>query len=445
MRSALQIAANNETPGVQSVRNVSTDRAVIWGVTALLLFGPLAFGAVEVWSIFLLEMGTAAIFAFWLIKQFISGELRVAGNPVFAPMLAFAALVSGQFIFGFTAYRQATLHTGLLFVTYGLLCFLLVQCLQESSQLNALAFIFSVFGAALALFSLFQGLSANGRLYWLRTPRSGGWIYGPYVNHNHYAGLMELLIPIPLVLCLTRLVEGPRKTLAIVAAVVMASTIFLSGSRGGMAAFTVQMALFCAFLIKRKKSRTAAVGLGAFLVVAAALAGWVGGGQLTERLSSIETETRSELSGGTRLAIVRDGIRMFAVRPIAGWGLGTFPDVYPKYRSFYTNLFVNQAHNDYVQLLVETGALGFAVMLWLLFVAYRHGIRRVGNWQTDPNGALALAMMLACTGILVHSCVDFNLQVPANAALFFVSCTLLAMEPRFALTHGRTGLRRRKK
>ena len=59
---------------------------------------------------------------------------------------------------------------------------------------------------------------------------------------------------------------------------------------------------------------------------------------------------------------------MFSHRPVWGWGLGTFPIVYPSYRSFYTNLFVNEAHNDYAQLLVETGLLGFALMLWFLFV-----------------------------------------------------------------------------
>ena len=62
---------------------------------------------------------------------------------------------------------------------------------------------------------------------------------------------------------------------------------------------------------------------------------------------------------------------MFSQRPIWGWGLGTFPTVYPSYRSFYTNLFVNEAHNDYAQLLVETGLLGFALMLWFLICLYR--------------------------------------------------------------------------
>ena len=60
-----------------------------------------------------------------------------------------------------------------------------------------------------------------------------------------------------------------------------------------------------------------------------------------------------------RLNIDRDEFRMFLKKPVLGWGLGTFPVVYPQFRTFYTNSFVNEAHNDYLQLLTEMGLLGF--------------------------------------------------------------------------------------
>jgi O-antigen ligase len=117
---------------------------------------------------------------------------------------------------------------------------------------------------------------------------------------------------------------------------------------------------------------------------------------------------------------------MFSHRPLLGWGLGTFPTVYSSYRSFYTNLFVNEAHNDYAQLLVETGLLGFALMLWFLIGLYRSGLRISRRWEFKWDGAVSLAALLGCTGILFHSFVDFNLQIPANAALFYVLCALAA-------------------
>jgi O-antigen ligase len=135
-----------------------------------------------------------------------------------------------------------------------------------------------------------------------------------------------------------------------------------------------------------------------------------------------------DLSPGIRLNITEDSLRMFAKRPFLGWGLGTFPTVYPRYRSFYTNLFVNEAHNDYAQLLVETGLLGFALMLWFLVRLYRHGLPTSRRWEFRWDGAVSLAALLGCTGILVHSFVDFNLQIPANAALFYILCALAASE-----------------
>src|SRR5262249_48334775 len=155
------------------------------------------------------------------------------------------------------------------------------------------------YGAAVALFGLVQGISGTTKLYWIRAPRLGGWIYGPYVNHNHYAGLMEMLTPIPLVLALGRQVRGPAKTLAAAAAALMACTIFLSGSRGGMAAFLAQMVVVAAVMLRKEKHGRTMVAMAAFLATVAGLLLWLGGGDLVKRVTSIDTETRSELSGGT--------------------------------------------------------------------------------------------------------------------------------------------------
>jgi O-antigen ligase len=413
------------------------DPIILYGVFGLLLFGPVAFGATEPWSIFLLEAGSALLFLIWIIRQAQSGEVMVSNSPLFAPMLSFMALVALQLLGGHTAYRYQTFRAAFLYVAYGGLAFVVVQTLRRTSQVKFLTILFSVYGFAVASFALLQSMSSSGKLYWLRTPRSGGWIYGPYVNHNHYAGLMEMLVPIPLVFALSRYAHGPRRTMAAIAAAVMASTVFLSGSRGGMVAFAVEMAVLAGVLLKQRKSKRLALVLGAFLVISVGLLAWLGGGELTKRMASIRTEARAELSGGTRLDITRDGLKMFTRKPVVGWGLGVFPDVYPEFRSFYSDLFVNAAHDDYLQLLAEMGGFGFIVMLWFLVIVYRRPGKKISKWTHDVNGVVALAAMLGVTGILVHSFFDFNLQIPANAALFYNLCALAAMEPRFGLTRRR--------
>jgi len=402
--------------------------ALLYGLFGLLLFGPLAFGAVEPWSIFVMEAGSMALFLLWIAKQFFEDEMKIRWNPLFLPMSAFGLLVVFQLVFRRTAYPHDTISLALLYFSYAMLCFLAGQTLLRGSQARTLALIFSLYGAALAAFALLQGISSNGRLYWLRLPRMGGWIYGPYVNHNHYAGLMEMLVPIPLVLSLTKLASSKSRAAAAAVAAVMVGTIFLSGSRGGMIAIVVELAILAVLLLKQKRGLPIALGIGAFLLVVVGLLTWIGGAELSKRIATVSS-SHSEITGDIRHYINHDGLKMFVKRPVLGWGLGTFPVVYPRFRTFYTNFFVNEAHNDYLQLLVEMGLLGFGTMIWFLITLYTRAIKKIGNWTAEISGAVALACVLGLTGILVHSAVDFNLQIPANAALFYVLCTIAASAP----------------
>lgn len=409
----------------------SPDPVLLYGVLGLLLFGPLAFGAVEVWSISILEAGASVVFVLWATRQVATAKLEIVGNPLFLPISVFAGLIVWQLATGHTAYRADTFSAALLYCAYGALCFLVVQCLRKASQVSALAWMLSGYGLTVAIFALMQSIAPNGKLYWLRTAQSDGWIYGPYVNHNHYAGLMEMLTPIPLVVSLSGGVPASRRLLAALVAAVMASTIFLSGSRGGMVAFAVQLALLTTFLIKRRKNWKGAIAFGAFLVISLGLLAWLGGGELADRMASIHSSNQAELSGATRLSMDRDALRMFARKPVLGWGLGVFGEIHPQFSSFSTNFPVGMAHNDYLQVLAETGALGFATVLWFLITLFRAARKKLKHSPPDTNSVVTLAAVLGISGILVHSLVDFNLQIPANAALFYVLCVVAAMEPRF--------------
>jgi len=442
VNSAILASSKLKLPSSPADRTVNPSSIILYGVFAILLCAPLAFGAVEAWAIFLLEASAAALFVVWTQQQLRGDELKIRWNPLFAPILAFAGVVALQLVFRITAYWHDTFASALLYLAYGVLAFLVSQSLQRSSQAKVLAIAISAYGVAVALFALLQSLSATTKLYWLRTPRSGGWIYGPYVNHNHYAGLMEMLVPIPLVMCQTRFAQGWLRHTAIVAAAVMTGTIFLSGSRGGMLAFVVEMAVLGAVLLRSWRSPRATAGLGAFLAIVIGLLVWIGGGELSKRLRTIHAETKTELSGGTRVSLNKDSLRMAAAKPVLGWGLGNFPVAYPQYRSFSTDFFVNAAHDDYLQMLVETGGVGFLIVLWFLWLLFANALRKISNWTEDINGSIALAAMLGCTGLLVHSFLDFNLQVPANASWFYVlsvlAATTIPLESRQRIRRERT-------
>jgi O-antigen ligase len=416
---------------LQPIRSRANE-AVLYSLVGLLLLAPLAFGAVEVWATSILEIGTGILISIWTLRQVRTGTMILTGNPVFLPLCAFGAIVLLQLVSGASAYMHATSSAFMLYAAYACACFVITQTLTRTTHVRYIATALTAFGTCVALFAVMQALTSNGKIYWLRTSRFGGWIYGPYVNHNHYAGLMEMLAPIPLVFAFSKYAHGRKRWIAAAATAFMGASIFLSGSRGGMAAYALQMALFFWFLFRERTRNRVALVLCAFLLVALASVAWIGGSEVTNRISTIASNNKqAEIGADVRFTIYRDSLHMFAKRPVLGWGLGTFADVYPQFRSFYTNQFVNRAHNDYLDLLTDAGILGFGVGIWFLLAAVRPGIRKAKTWSGDVNGAVALAALLGISGILVHSLVDSNLQIPANAMLFYVLCTIAAADTRF--------------
>ena len=184
-----------------------------------------------------------------------------------------------------------------------------------------------MYGAALAGFALIYGISANDKLYWLRLPRNGGWIYGPYVNHNHYAGLMEMLVPIPLVLALTQLASARARTAAAAAAALMVGTISFWDRVAACWRLSSELVILAFLLVKQKRDLRTAVLVGVFLAIVVGFVIWIGGDAVVKRWASVNS-SHSEISSDVRLNIDRDGLRMFLKKPVLGWGLGTFPVVF---------------------------------------------------------------------------------------------------------------------
>ena len=429
MSSALAVQPE-PAPVTKASRPKLTNSALFAGTGIVLLLAPLAFGAVEPWSIFALEVGAVLLLLAWGFRQWSNHQIDVVNNVLYLPMAAFFVLAALQWITGATSYRYVTYTHLLLYAAYGMLAFVASQSLRRSSQFDLIAKTVTLYGAVVASFAVLQGLAPNGKLYWIWTSAQGGAIYGPYVNRNHYAGLMEMLTPFPLVLAATRFTDGNRRIFLTAIAALMAGSIFLSGSRGGMLAFCAEVVVLAVLLLRSRQGNwKKPLMLGVFMLLVIVFLVWLGGNELTRRLASIHSEARTELSGGLRLTIDRDCLHMLLKRPLLGWGLGTFPIVYPQFRSFYTTFFVNQAHNDYLQLLVETGLVGFAIAIWFLVLVFRQAIAKLKDWPETSTGTLTVAALLGCIGILVHSLLDFNLQIPANAALFYVLCAIVVAQP----------------
>jgi O-antigen ligase len=400
------------------VRNI-VDTCALVGVCALLMFGVLAFGAVRESSTFVLEMGAALIACLWVVGHLLSGELPVfATTTLHLPMVVFGALVGLELALRIPAYTFATASDAAKLVAYFLLTLVVTQCCKTDRALTKMVFALSIFGFVVAIFGIAQSFTSPYRLYWglFGASRVGALAYGPYVNHNHYAGLMEMLTPLPLMLAVSR--SHRRKVILLgFAAIVMGGTIVLSLSRGGLLAFAVELCLL-GVVAARRSSRIAGA-LAGVVVITIAFVVWLGSSSAQTQVHRLRSASKDvEL----RVQIARDSMTMFASRPWLGWGLGEFQFDFPRYRHYYSDEFAETAESDCVQLLVETGVVGVACALWFLVALYAGAFQRARNWNRDSASAIRLAALVGCSGFLVHSIWDSNFHVPANAALFFVLC-----------------------
>jgi len=405
------VAASCYSPENQTGGAWSASPLCAWGLLGLLIAAVLAFGAVQRWSELAFELGAATLFIAWGLQQARSRQLALAKSGLYAPAVGFFLVVLAQIAFRTSAYRYASESSALLYMAYGSVLLLAIECFQDKNRRKRMTVALVGFGACYATFAIVQNLTEPRKLYWTIEPSQFAHTYGSYVNRNHYAGLMEMLVAVPLVLAAGKLLKGGKRTLAGFAFVLMAGSIFLSVSRGGMFAFSVEALIFLVLLLRNPSHRKKAFAFAGMLALVIAFLGYASRGQVSDRMH--------DLVVSDRLAMTADTLRLWKERPLLGWGLGTFATVYPHVRSFPTNRLVDAAHNDYAQTLAETGVLGFAFALWFVIVLCRKGVQRSRHWDTDWSSALSLSALLACAAMLAHSFVDFNMQIPANAAFFY--------------------------
>jgi O-antigen ligase len=157
------------------------------------------------------------------------------------------------------------------------------------------------------------------------------------------------------------------------------------------------------------------------LLLAFMLVSWLGVRQILERFSSMQS---LEVTVGKRAAMRHDAWHIFLDHRWTGTGLGTLPLVFPAYETLYDGKIVNHAHNDYLEMLADTGIVGGLCCAWFLGVLFFYSLNQLLVSDKSFAAALHLSGLVACCGFLVHSLVDFNLHMPGNALLFVLMAHL---------------------
>jgi O-antigen ligase len=394
-------------------------------ICLLAAFSVLAFGAVEVWSESILEAGAALLLLWWAILILRKPEMQIRWSALYWPLLGFLGIVTLQLALGGTAYPFLTRVALLKIGACALLFILAGQAFQKRRELRGFAWFVMVFAFAVAIFGIAQNFTSNDKLYWFRPLTNGGNPFGPYVNRNDFAGLMELLTPMGLSLLLFRGVRREQMPVVGILTVVPIAALFLSGSRGGIAGFLFEAGLLIVFMLRRGAGKFRVAAAAVVVLAALVTVGWLGADKVIGRFTHYRS---GEVSLERRWTMLKGTWNVFLDHPFAGAGLGTLVDVYPRYETFYDGKIVDHAHDDYAEALAETGIAGGLCGLVFLFILFKEARRRLMAEQSLFSLGLHAGATTACAGLLIHSFVDFNLHIPSNG-LFFLLMASLAVTP----------------
>jgi O-antigen ligase len=395
------------------------------GICALVVFAVAAHGGVEDWAQAVLETGAGLLFLAWSLWLYFNREEQPFFSPLLRPLAGLSLIVLAQWSFRWTASPYNTRIELLLLLADLIILFLAVQAFRTLEDWRGFVWFGMGFGFLVSIFAILQHLTSNGKLYWFREIRSGGLPFGPYVNRNHFAGFAELVLPLALIPLVLGRVRRERWPVVGLFAVLPIGALFLSASRGGIVSFGAELGVLALVMIlSRTMAKQWFAGV-AVLLVAILLVSWLGVGQILQRLSSVQL---LEVTAGKRSSMRRDTWQIFLHHPVTGTGLGTLQIVYPRYESLYDGKIVNYAHNDYLEALAETGILGGLCCAWFLGVLFSESLKRLRQLNNSFAGTLQLSGLVACSGFLVHSLVDFNLHIPSNALLFFLMAHLATSE-----------------
>ena len=414
------------------------DNFIAVGVLFTLCFAALAHGAVESWSMSLVKLLAAILVLLWGAKIILERHLALMIPQSTWPLASFFLLGLAQSIsvtgkdgqlYSLSRDVEATRSTVAIFLAIHIIFILCANSFANRERLRVIIGFLTFFGFALAVFALLQHFTWNGKFYWLRTPLSDlGSPFGPFANHNHFAGFMELLIGLPVALIVANAVRREERIFYGFLAAVMGFTLLFSLSRGGMISLFMELlfiALFSRQLHQPESTANVSVfwrGMAILVVVSTIVVGtiWIGGDSVLNRVTGSNQDTLVT----SRVWVWQDALNVFKTYPIAGAGLGAFQTVYPQ-RSAYDGSFgfVAQAHNDYLQVLADSGMIGAAIALWFIWVVLRDVVR--GIRARDPLIAgMALGSGAGIVGLLTHSWLDFNLQLPSNAMMFLLLCAV---------------------
>jgi hypothetical protein len=453
------------------------------GLIFLIVFTPLAFGTVHVWACTVMELVVLFLLLVWLLKliylnrSFPGFRSSIVKTPLNLPLCLFFLLCLFQMVplsprvieyispntydlyiqtipgYGvreadlnasdkisvnrpLSIYSHATRDELFKVLTYVSVFFLIINNIKTRDQMRRIVLAIIITGTIVAFLGILQMLSGTNKIYWFWVSKyKTGNYFGPYINPNHFAGYMGMVIPLGIGLLIAHLLNRSfipagswrhrlsiieshlsKNSLLIFIIVIMGLSLMFSLSRGGILCFLFSMVFFFTILgikkSQRKKRKIGAVIVG--LIFAMLI--WIG---INPVLKELSTLADIRFTSNSRTIRWMDTLNIARDFPFFGVGLGNFQHIYSKYTTLKTWGYTH-AHNDYMEMLADTGWPGailfFGGIVFLLIKTLLLWHRRRDPFVTG----ITLGAVTAAVFILLQNMVTFNFHIPANAMLFFI-------------------------
>jgi putative inorganic carbon (hco3(-)) transporter len=452
---------------------------IFWGLCAVLVLIPLPFGGNVPGAVFGFECAAFVLAALHLAGRYLASrreeddegdEGSPAGThfPIFLKFLlgVFLAVTALQLIplppvvLKALSPRTASLYLDMEaggwrplslapalsirelahFLFYGIFAFLVYRYVGTRRRLE----IFTLTLLAIGVFESFYGLAelfgGSQRIFGFQRDYHLGSATGTFINRDHFSGLLEMLFALALGYLLAKAdFFGVRRELGFrekilwfaqeklqrallcgIVAVIIGLGIVFSRSRSGIFIFFAIIVLAAAAVSAGGQARRAAriIRTVAVLVVFAAVAAGI--------MPVVERFTKQNIAQDARFGYYANTLKYLHAFP-AGTGLRTFVQAYPMFETRYEPGLLDHAHNDYLEVLAESGIVGGGALILFAVTGVTWIFLRWLRRRDPLVRGIALGALLGIVALLLHSFTDFNLRIPANAVYFV---TLFALAAR---------------
>ncbi len=434
----------------------------------ILIFSVLAYGAVETWAFGFVSVLIGLITIFWLADAWFEEELRISTSLLQIPL--FGLILIG--IIQLLPLRSADVSSGLLsvpavnslsinpyatrlmviqLIIYAIFFAAAFVFINSPQRLRKIVGVVVIFGAIMAFFGILQRLASSEGIYgWRPTPQAIP--FASFVNQHHFAAFMEMTIGLTLALLVGKATGKDKRLLLLIAIVLMGIAILFTGSRGGLLSLlgVVGFVLLTNFLRRDKSEedvskeakragfrRNLALVGGGFALIFVLIGSVLLLGGDASLVRGIGFTNQTDVSSG-RTHFWSVALQIFKDSPILGSGLDAFATAFPRYDTWNGNLRVEQAHNDYLQILADAGIFGFLCIAAFVFLLFKKGLQRIGAEHSHFRQSVAIGALAGCFGILLHSFFDFPLRTASNGFFFLLFAVLATASISFPTRRRRT-------